>query len=119
MESVVRSVANAWSSTMQTSGQYRCNEVVKWSAISHPAHFETGPVSHAVANMGGASYALETGDVLRLQPDSNALRRLAFQPRYEGSLSDLALHFPRRGFGRPSVMAGSSHGSMLKVISTA
>ena len=113
---------------MQTSGQYRCNEVVKWSAISHPAHFETGPVSHAVANMGGASYAialetgdwrLETGDVLRLQRDSNALRRLAFQPRYEGSLSDLALHFPRRGFGRPSVMAGSSHGSMLKVISTA
>ncbi|MDR7283549.1 hypothetical protein J2X84_002378 [Pseudomonas corrugata] len=87
--------------------------------IAHPAHFETGPVSHAVANMGGASYALETGDVLRLQPDSNALRRLAFQPRYEGSLSDLALHFPRRGFGRPSVMAGSSHGSMLKVISTA
>lgn len=35
MESVVRSIANAWSSAMQTSGQFRCNQVVKWSAISH------------------------------------------------------------------------------------
>ena len=29
-----RSNANAWSSAVQSSGQYRCNQVVKWSAIS-------------------------------------------------------------------------------------
>jgi DNA-binding IclR family transcriptional regulator/sugar lactone lactonase YvrE len=42
---------------------------------------------------GGALYAIapETGDILRLQPGSNAVRRLASLPRGGGSLSGLAL----------------------------
>ena len=77
----------------RTAGGCQIGEMSAEGDLRHGWHLSEQISSFRWDASGSAVYAIapETGDILRLQPGSNAVRRLTSLPRGGGSLSGLAL----------------------------